>query len=223
MSHELTPADIIAMNGGNNNDWQNNPFIYLVWRALLGGNGGLFGGRNNDAAVQGALTRSDLFEGFNNQDVNGQLRGITNGICDGFYAVNNSLKDGFYGTNVGLKDGFYGIQGALAENRFANQQCCCDISRNIDNVRFENSRNTCEITNAIHAEGEATRALINSNTMQELRDRLEARDRDVMIRDFQLSQQAQTVGLINELRPCAKPTYITCSPYAAANPCGCGV
>lgn len=59
--------------------------------------------------------------------------------------------------------------------------------------------------------------------MQELRDRLEARDRDVMIRDFQLSQQAQTAGLINELRPCAKPTYITCSPYAAANPCGCGV
>lgn len=49
MSHELTPADIIAMNGGNN-DWQNNPFIYLVWLALLGGNGGFFG-KGNDAAV----------------------------------------------------------------------------------------------------------------------------------------------------------------------------
>lgn len=122
MSHELTPADVIAMNGGNN-DWQNNPFIYLVWLALLGGNGGILG-RGNDAAVQGALTRSDLFEGFNNQDVNGQLRGITNGICDGFYAVNNSVKDGFYGTNAGIKDGFYGIQGALAENRFAMKDCC---------------------------------------------------------------------------------------------------
>ena len=87
---------------------------------MLGG-GGLFGGRGE---VQGAITRSDLFEGFNNQDVNGQLRGITNGICDGFYAINSGLKDGFYATNVGLKDGFYGIQGALAENRFAQQNCC---------------------------------------------------------------------------------------------------
>ena len=99
MGHELSPADIMAMNGNNNEAWMNNPFIYLVWLALLG-NGGIFGNRNgaNDAAVQGALTRSDLFEGFNNQDVNGQLRGITNGLCDGFYAINNSLKDGFYGT-----------------------------------------------------------------------------------------------------------------------------
>ena len=97
MSHDLTPADVMAMNGGNNEAWMNNPFIYLVWLALLG-NGGIFGNRGaNDPAVQGALTRSDLFEGFNNQDVNGQLRGITNGICDGFYATNNALKDGFYG------------------------------------------------------------------------------------------------------------------------------
>ena len=58
--------------------------------------------------------------------------------------------------------------------------------------------------------------------MQELRDRLEARDRDVMIRDFQLSQLAQTSSLVNELRHCAKPAYITCSPYTTAFGCGAG-
>ena len=170
----------------------------------------MFGNRG-DAAIQGAITRSDLFEGFNNQDVNGQLRGITNGICDGFYAVNS-----------GMKDGFYGIQGALAENRFASQQCCCETNRNIDAVRYEGSKNTCEITNAIHAEGEATRALINANTMQDLRDKLEARDRDILARDFQLSQLSQNAYLVNELRPCAKPAYITCSPYTPATNFGCG-
>ena len=99
MGHEYSLADIAAANGGMNNEMWNNPFIYLVWLAVLG-RGGLFGGGYGagDPAVQGALTRSDLFEGFNNQDVNGQLRGITNGLCDGFYAINNSLKDGFYGT-----------------------------------------------------------------------------------------------------------------------------
>ena len=203
MNEGLSAGDILALTKNNEGDMWNNPFIYLVWLAVLGG-GGLFGNRGE---VQGAITRSDLFEGFNNQDVNGQLRGITNGICDGFYA-----------TNVGLKDGFYGIQGALAENRFAQQSCCCETNRNIDAVRFEGEKNTCAITNAIHAEGEATRALINANAMQDLRDKLEARDRDIMVRDFQLSQLAQNATLVNELRPCAKPAYITCSPYTTA--CG---
>jgi hypothetical protein len=210
MNEGLTASDVLALTRNDENEMWNNPFIYLVWLAVLGG-GGIFGGRGaSDAAVQGAITRSDLFEGFNSQDVNGQLRGITSGICDGFYAVNS-----------GMKDGFYGVQGALAENRFASQQCCCETNRNIDAVRYEGSKNTCEITNAIHAEGEATRALINANLMQELRDKLEARDRDILARDFQLSQLSQNAYLVNELRPCAKPAYITCSPYTTAS-FGCG-
>ena len=210
MSHELTPADIAAVTGNNANGFMNgelwnNPFIYLVWLAVLG-NGGIFGNRNGygDAAVQGALTRSDLFEGFNNQDVNGQLRGIANGLCDGFYAINNSLKDGFYGTQADIKD------------------CCCTTNRNIDAVRFDMSRGFCDVAGAIHAEGEATRALINSNTMQALRDKLADKDRDILARDFQLSQLAQNQYLVNEIRPCAKPAYITCSPYTTASFCGCG-
>ena len=196
MGHEFSLADIAAASGGTNNEMWNNPFIYLVWLAVLGG-GGLFGGRGfgaGDPAVQGAITRSDLFEGFNNQDVNAQLRGITNGLCDGFYAVNN-----------GMKDGFYGIKDAI-----------CGTNRNIDGVKYD-------LSTAIHAEGEATRALINANTIQDLRDRLEARDRDIMVRDFQLSQLAQNQYLVNEIKPCAKPAYITCSPYTTQSFCGCGV
>jgi hypothetical protein len=210
MSHDLTPADVMAMNGGGAEGMWNNPFIYLVWLAVLG-NGGIFGNRNGygDAAVQGALTRSDLFEGFNTQDIKAQLRGITNGLCDGFYAVNSGMKDGFYMTREGISDLGYAVK-----------DCCCTTNRNIDAVRYENSKNTCEITNAIHAEGEATRALINANTIQELRDKLEARDREVMTRDFQLSQLAQNQYLVNEIRPCAKPAYITCSPYTTASFCG---
>ena len=206
MTDSLSAADIMAMTKDSGSEWMNNPFIYLVWLALLG-NGGILGA---GGTRQGDFTRSDLFEGFNNQDVMSQLRGITNGLCDGFYVVNS-----------GMKDGFYGLQGAVAENRFAAQNCCCETNRNIDAVRYEGAQNTCAITNAIHAEGEATRALINANTVQELRDKLEARDRDIMVRDFQLSQQAQNAMLISELRPCAKPAYITCSPYMTNAGCGC--
>ena len=196
MGHDYSLSDIAAMNGNNENGmlW-NNPFIYLVWLAVLG-RGGLFGGAG-DAATQGAITRSDLFEGFNNQDVNGQLRGITTGICDGFYATNNTLKDGFYGL----------------------QTCCCETNRNIDSVRYDMGKGFCDVATAIHAEGEATRALINANTVQALRDKLEDRDRELMTANFQLSQQAQNAYLLGEIRPVARPAYITCSPYTTTGYC----
>lgn len=219
MNDGLSAGDILALtrDGDGMNNWANNPFIYLVWLALLGGNGGFFGNRNNDAAWQNTVTRSDMFEGFNNQDVNSQLRGITNGLCDGFYTINNSIKDGTYAT-----------QSALAENRFAAQQCCCETKGLLKDLSAEGYRNTCEITTAIHAEGEATRALITANTMQDLRDKLADRDRDLITANFQLSQQAQNANLISTLRPFPQPAYITCSPYQSppasyGSFCGCGV
>jgi hypothetical protein len=84
------------------------------------------------------------------------------------------------------------------------------------------SKGFCDVSGAIRAEGEATRALINANTMQALRDKLADKDRELMTANFQLSQQAQNAYLINEIRPCAKPAYITCSPYTTASFCGCG-
>ncbi len=222
----LSAADIMAMtkDDGQNN-WMNNPFIYLVWLALLGGNGGLFG-RNDrgDCATQGALTRSDMYEGFNNQDVNNQLRGITYGLSDGFYAVNTGILNGFNGVQRDLCQGFNAVTSGINNLGYQMSNCCCGIERNIDAVRYEAAQNTCQITNAIHSEGEATRALINANTVQELRDRLEARDRDILSRDFQLSQLNQNATLINAIKPCPIPAYITCSPYATNNcsPCCCG-
>lgn len=64
--------------------------------------------------------------------------------------------------------------------------------------------------------------------MQNLRDRLEAKDRDLLTANFQLSQQAQTANIIDSVRPVSRPAYITCSPYEAAPfpyggyGCGCG-
>lgn len=226
----LSAGDILALtrDGDRNNDWMNNPFIYLVWMWMFGANN--WNKNNDNATMQGALTRSDLFEGFNNQDVNSQLRGITNGLCDGFYALNSGLKDGFYGNQGVIKDGFYSTQSALAENRFAQQQCCCEIKGGIKDLSSEGYRNTCEITTAIHAEGEATRALINANTMQDLRDKLADRDRDLQSAQFQLSQLNQNATLIGTLRPFPQPAYITCSPYQSSTGtcgssynCGCGI
>ena len=44
-------------------------------------------------------------------------------------------------------------------------------------------------------------------------DRLRAENQALR---FSASQSAQNAYLINELRPTAKPAYITCSPFASA-------
>lgn len=204
MESNYSLSDIRAATDGM--DGQGSLFwIVVLFLFMFGSGNGLF---NNGG---GALTRAEMTDGFNNQSVLRKLDGITQGLCDGFYAM-----------NTGMLNGFNTVGSQIAENRFAAQQCCCETNRNIDNVRYEASKNTCDITSAIHAEGEATRALINANTMQALRDKLEDKDRELMTANFQLSQQAQSANLIAELRPCAKPAYITCSPYQARNFGGCG-
>lgn len=202
-------ADIRAATDHDNDgfDGQGSWFWIVVLFLFMFGFGGNGFGRNND----GALTRADLCQDFNFNDLQNGVRGIQSGLCDGFYAQNTTMLNGF--SSLGNQ---------IAENRYASQNCCCETNRNIDAVRSENYKNTCEVVNAIRADGEATRALINSNTMQNLRDRLTAKDQELQTANFQLSQQAQNATLIGTLRPFPQPAYITCSPYTAQNGFGCG-
>lgn len=206
-----------GFGGGFGGDW-GVLLLFLIIAAWSGnGFGAGFGGGFGGGWANGVLTRAEMFDGFNNQNVMRKLDGITQGLCDGFYAQNTSLLQGF--NTIGSQ---------IAENRFAAQQCCCETNRNIDAVRFDNQKCCCEITNAIHREGEETRALINANKIESLRDRIAERDRELQTANFQLSQQAQSANLINTLRPFPQPAYITCSPYESSrcsssyNYCGCG-
>lgn len=202
-------ADIRAATDHDDGfDGQGSWFWIVVLFLFMFGFGGNGFGRNGEA-----LTRADLCQDFNFNDLQNGVRGIQNGLCDGFYAQNTTMLNGF--NSLGSQ---------IAESRFAQQNCCCETNRNIDAVRSEGYKNTCEITTAIHAEGEATRALINSNTMQALRDKITEKEQQLQTANFQLSQQAQNATLISTLRPFPQPAYITCSPYTAANgfgACGC--
>lgn len=202
-------ADIRAATDHDNDgfDGQGGWFWIVVLFLFMFGFGGNGWGNRND----GALTRADLCQDFNFNDLQNGVRGIQSGLCDGFYAQNTTMLNGFNS-----------LGNQIAENRYAAQNCCCETNRNIDAVRSENYKNTCEVVNAIRADGEATRALINCNTMQELRDRLTAKDQELQTANFQLSQQAQNATLISALRPFPQPAYITCSPYTAQNGFGCG-
>lgn len=57
--------------------------------------------------------------------------------------------------------------------------------------------------------------------MQDLRDKLAERDRELQTVNFHLSQQTQNATLIDALRPFPTPSYITCSPYTNNATVGC--
>ena len=204
----LSVADALALQNRNNDGMFGGAggtwvWVFFLFFLLAWGNGG-WGSFGNNA--QGALTRSELCQDMNFQSLENSVRGIQSGICDGFYAMNTGMLNGFNGIQRDLCSGFNGINQNINQARFDAQQCCCETNRNIDAVRYENARNTCDIVNAIKADGDATRALMTQNTIQELRDKLQAAQ-------LANSQCAQNAYLIDQLRPCAKPAYITCSPY----------
>lgn len=124
-----------GMNGFGG-DWI---WILVVFALLFGwGNNG-WGGNGNGGfggipyAVGSTYTDAAIQRGFDNQTVVSKLDGISNGLCDGFYAVNtsilnaqsgiqNSLCQGFNGVNTNIMQGNFGLQQAINNAAVANMQ-----------------------------------------------------------------------------------------------------
>lgn len=230
----IVPTYDVNDNGQNcNNGFGDGGWVWVIFLFFLmawGGNWGGFGGGYgaNGAAMQGALTRADLCQDMNFQSLENATRGIQQGLCDGFYAQNttmlngfsgiqNSLCQGFSGVSAELCNGFNNVNNGITQARFDAQQCCCETNRNIDAVRYENAKNTCDIINAGNANTQRIIDTMTQNTIQDLRDK-------AATYELQLSQQAQSANLINQLRPCPIPAYLSCSPYTSYDPfgnCGC--
>lgn len=205
----LSVADALALQDRNNNGmfggdgglWVFFLFFLLAWG---GGSGFGFGG---NGAVANYATQADIQRGFDTNTIVSKLDGLSNGLCDGFYAMNSGMLQGFNG--IGTQISNLGHQA---------QQCCCETNRNIDAVRYENAKNTCDIITAANANTQRIIDVMTQNTIQELRDNLQAAQ-------LQLGNVSQTQTIINAVRPFPTPAYITCSPYTAANgfgACGCG-
>lgn len=190
-SKDYSLSDIAAVTEKESDGFMGNGAWWIIILFLfMFSNGNIFGNGG------GALTRNEL--DFTNLD--SSIRGVQQGLADGFYAVNTGMLNGFNGIQRDLCMGFNGINSAITNTGYQMKDCCCEINRNIDALRFENSKNTCEIVNAIRTDGEATRALINANVMQDLRDKIADKDRDLVAANFQISQQLQNQYLISQLK-----------------------
>lgn len=106
------------------------------------------------------------------------------------------------------------------------------VERGFATTAYETAAQTCELKNAIAAQTQVINDKFCQLEMREMaRENRELRDQ---VQAFQLSasQQAQTASIVNQIRPCPIPAYITCNPYGCSSNnfgypfntsgCGCG-
>ena len=229
---------------GNGNDWFGGGGIWgLLILALLfgwgggglGGFGGLGGGGGN-----GAFTRAAVAEGFQYNNIENGIRGIQQGLCDGFYAV-----------NTGLLTGFNGVQGQIANLAAQNASCCCETQRLVErgfcDVGYAMATNTSNIIQNSHSDTDRVIAKLDAMENARMAEKLDALRSENLSLKFAASQanqnafitanqEAQTAELIRRLgRDCPIPAYGVPNPNCCyGNPvgvsygagfgggCGCG-
>ena len=191
MTDGMGVTPVYNLDGGNNaNDYGFMWVIFLFFLMGWGGNGYGFGGNGAGSQINNDFMYSNLSSQL--RDSVGQnesiLRGIERGLCDTSYENFRNVSN---------------LSDQLAS-------CCCTTQKEMLINRYEAEKNANSIVDAIHRDGETTRAMLTQNTIQDLRDRLQNAE-------FANSQCMQTASIINQVRPFPTPAYITCSPYGNGN------
>lgn len=215
--------------GGDGDGW----WIILLFLFALGGWGNGFGGNKGAGGAQ------DIAYSFDMNGLENGVRGIQQGLCDGFYAVNTGMLNGFAGVQNALCQGFSGVHANMNENTnsiiqtinadtiagmqntnsinagltaLGTQiaQCCCDS-------RYETTKGFADIGYALATQACDTRRAITDSTREIIdfltQDRLATLQAENQTLKFAASQQAQNAYLVNALRePCPVPAYVVPNP-----------
>lgn len=254
----LTMPVVPAYNSGGGGDgfgwggnWSSWIILFLIFGMFGGGWGGGFGGFGG--GMNGGVG-AEVQRGFDHQNVVRKLDEQTYGLADTFTALNGTLNSNFRGIDNAICTLGYQNQQAISGLSAQLAQCCCDTKGAINEVGTGVERagwnlskqisDCCCDMEKMNMQSRFDAQTYNCNTLQaidKLGDRIidyMAAERTQALRDenqalrLAASQAKQNQYLVNELRPCPVPAYITCNPYAASyggvgygnygSGCGCG-
>lgn len=244
----LSASDVALLSGRNNTggfggDGDNAWWIILFLIFGLGRNG--FGGFGNGGGVGENYVLATDFA-----TIERKLDTVNSGICDATFALNNTMTNGFANVQQTLCQGFSGINQSISNSAFNTERgmwnlssqladCCCTTQRAIDGINYNMAINTngiqqtlCNNTRDIIESNNANyRALhdeIVANRIEDKNAQIQAQQNEINELRLAASQAKQNNYLVNELRPCPIPAYITCNPYqsygcyGSYGQCGCG-
>lgn len=179
MDNGYSLSDLRAATG-DGNGWGGNGIFYLVILFFFAFMGGGFGWNRQGEFGQYATAASQQEILFGQQfgQLNDRITNLGNGICNLGYEMQGNV--GQLGKEVAL--GQSNLNQAVMQTGNNIQQqiasCCCENRLATANLSAQMDRQTCDITTAIHAEGEATRAMMQANEIQQLRDKVNALQMD---------------------------------------------
>jgi hypothetical protein len=228
-------SDIAAATGNRNDNYgwgaDGGWFIWIILIfAIFGGWGNGFGFGGNGSR-SGCATQADVREAVDQQTLISKLDQQTYGLATSTYDLNNTLMNGFHGVDNAVCT--LGYQTQQGFNNLSHQlsDCCCTTQRAIDGVNYNIATQTNAIQNSMCNN---TRDIIdnqNANTRSILdflvQDKISTLQSENQNLKLAASQAKQNQFLVNELRPCPVPAYITCNPYTSSygiglnNGCGC--
>lgn len=100
-------------------------FAFLIIALIFGGGGwgfgggfggwGGMGGAAGMTAINGYATRADINDGFLFNDLQRGIAGVSNGLCDGFYAMNTGMLNGFCNTQAQIADARSGLANTMTQ------------------------------------------------------------------------------------------------------------
>lgn len=236
-------ADIAAATGRNDNDgWGDNGSWWIILLFLFLGFG--WGGNGAWGGGNGTTTREEIAYGFDMNGLENGVRGIQQGLCDGFYTMNTGMLNGFAGVQSAMTQGFAGINNAITADTITNMQntnslengiqaigtqlaaCCCDtrsdIQRGFADLGYALATQECQTRQTVT---DATRDIIASNESGVraildflTQDKIASLTSENQTLKFAASQQAQNAYLVSELgQKTPIPAYVVANPY-----CNCG-
>lgn len=245
---------------GNGSDFLWIIFLFFLFPLMgRGGWGGGFGGNDGSVPANAGLAglinndngRELLMQAItgNGQAINNLATNLNCSVGQIQQAINGvSSKVSEVGCQVGMSSQQI-INAIQAGNcQIANQmaQCCCDVKTAIERQGYENQLATLNQTttlanqsntqfNIIGAKIDAQTQIINDKfcqlEMREMQNKIDTLRAEKTTLELGISQAAQTANIVNQLRPCPVPAYLTCSPFGgtyAGYPtaynegCGCG-
>lgn len=174
-SNGYSLSDIAAVTGSNNRNggFGDGDYWWIILLFLFAGNGNWGWGGNGGQG--GSTIREEISYGFDMNGLESGVRGIQQGLCDGFYAVNTGMLNGFSGVQSALCQGFAGINAAITADTVATTsgihdlstqlaQCCCDnryaLATGFADLNYNLATQSCATQRAV---ADASRDIIASN------------------------------------------------------------